>query len=136
MLADGYASHLEDVSQAGASRQASGNARFFLRKSCFSLPGQSSKFKSSHAVAAAASSKRLVRKTLSMPGGTRRDFGMTPSVRGGQGQTFAVVSENGNTVLDPGVAGEASSRNRGVMTRPKILVTPRAVEGDKSNILS
>ena len=130
ILADGYAAHLEDMTQAGACRQASGNARFFLRKSCFSLPGQTAKVKATAGGGSAA--KRLVRKTLSMPGGTRRDLAATPAR--GQGQAFAVVSENGNTVLEPGVAGEAASRSRGVPPRPKIKVTQRC--DSKSNTLS
>ncbi|XP_071093822.1 protein retinal degeneration B-like [Haliotis cracherodii] len=38
IISDGYAAHLTDLMSPGRSRPAVGNARMFLRKSCFRLP--------------------------------------------------------------------------------------------------
>lgn len=38
ILSEGYASHLTDLMKLGTTRPAVGNARLFIRKSCFSLP--------------------------------------------------------------------------------------------------
>ena len=120
ILTGGYASHLEDMMRSGNVRAASGNARFFLRKSCFSLPSQI-KLK-------AASSKKSVRKTLSMPG-----RGVAGGGGGGIGGAVGavdptggvVLSEQGNTVLDPRCASAGAAKSRGASPRPKITITTR-----------
>ncbi|CAD5120699.1 DgyrCDS9263 [Dimorphilus gyrociliatus] len=55
VLTGGYAQHLNDLTTHPGARPASGNARLFLKKTCFSLPGQTQK------------SKKSVRKTASLP---------------------------------------------------------------------
>ena len=73
MISDGYAAHLIDLSSHSICRPAMGNARLFLRRGCFSLPGQGK-----HPHKSSASQKRnTVRKTLSLP--QRSSRGHTPS---------------------------------------------------------
>jgi len=56
VICEGYASHLSDLATLSVCRPASGNARMFLRKSCFSLPGQNP-----------TTIKKKVRKAISLP---------------------------------------------------------------------
>jgi hypothetical protein len=55
MISDGYAAHLNHLVEPGAMRPATGNARLFLRKSCFRLPQ-------------AGDSKKAAKRTVSYPG--------------------------------------------------------------------
>ncbi|PVD31481.1 hypothetical protein C0Q70_06893 [Pomacea canaliculata] len=55
IISDGYAAHLNGLMDPGASRPATGNARMFLRKSCFRLPTQ-------------GESKKVAKRTISYPG--------------------------------------------------------------------
>ena len=111
VLSNGYAAHLQDLTGPGGSRQAQGNARLFLRKSCFCLPGQNK-----------IPGKKPIRKTLSLP---QRSSYRGPSGGGGFGGSenqpqpsmpAIAISETGNTVLDPGAP---AARARGVSPRGK-----------------
>ena len=112
VLSDGYAAHLQDLTGPGGSRQAQGNARLFLRKSCFCLPGQNK-----------SSSKKPIRKTLSLPqrssyrGSSGGSSGMMTS-EPQQNMPAIAISDTGNTVLDPAGAS-ANIRARGVSPRGK-----------------
>lgn len=55
IISDGYAAHLNNLTELGALRPATGNARLFLRKSCFRLP-------------TAGDNKRAAKRTCSYPG--------------------------------------------------------------------
>lgn len=55
VIADGYAAHLNNLMDPGALRPATGNARMFLRKSCFRLPSNTE-------------SKKTAKRTVSYPG--------------------------------------------------------------------
>lgn len=114
VLSDGYAVHLNELTEHGGSRPASGNARMFLRRSCFSLPGQHR-----------PSNKRSVRKTVSLPQrGSMREKLLTDkeNIR---------VNETGVTIVEPGLstAGTAS-RARG--SSPRVKISP--LRYDTSNV--
>jgi hypothetical protein len=79
----------------------------FLRKSCFSLPGQQHR----------ASTKRPVRKSCSLPyRPTNKELGKKTSLQ----EPVAIgISESGNTVVAGGTPGMAA-RARGFSPRPKL----------------
>lgn len=107
MISEGYAAHLSDLTTSALSRPAQGNARMFLRKSCFSLPGQHR-----------TGSKKPVRKCASLPqrGSSRESSSKKVSLPDGIG-----VSESGNTVVSVGVgSGPTAARQRGFSPRPKL----------------
>ena len=110
-MSDGYAAHLNDLTSAGGSRPAQGNARLFLRKSCFSLPGQNK-----------ASGKKPVRKTVSLP--QRASLrGESPLNLRAEHPAIA-ISESGNTLIDP----SPSLRARGMSPRGKLRSESRQTE--------
>ena len=112
ILSEGYAAHLNSLQ--GISRPASGNARMFIRRSCFSLPGQHR-----------ASSKRSVRKTVSLPQrGSMRENLL-------KDKENIRINESGVTIVEPGLstAGTAS-RARG--SSPRVKISP--FRYDSSNV--
>ncbi|CAH1800392.1 unnamed protein product [Owenia fusiformis] len=127
VLEDGYAAHLEQLTSHGGSRAAVGNARLFLRKQCFGLPGQKRK----------SIRKRSVKKTTSLPPGggpihsmsreqslstkRRKSPSRPPSYSECVTTPSIGVSESGKTYLDVGTAGTGkASRSRGSSPRPKL----------------
>ncbi|ELU13727.1 hypothetical protein CAPTEDRAFT_169194 [Capitella teleta] len=108
MISEGYASHLALLSSSPSiSRPAQGNARLFLRKSCFSLPGQMPR----------PGSKRPVRKSCSLPykPSAAKELGKKTSL---QEPASILISESGNTLVAGG--GPSASRARGFSPRPKL----------------
>ena len=104
-ISAGYAAHLEDLMQPGASRPASGNGIFLLRKSCFSLPSMKKR----------ASKRPLSHTTsnLEASGFMRQESSNT--------QTLISVNDQGNTMLEPVLPSFGSAvRARGTSPRPKM----------------
>ena len=80
----------------------------FIRKSCFGLPGQYSKF-----------SKRAARRTCSLP--PQVTSTEVPVHRASYEQAIK-ISETGNTMVDPGKSGAGNAvRARGTSPRVKVL---------------
>ena len=92
--------HLAQLASLPISRQATGNARMFLRKGCFSLPGQNKNI-----------SKTAIRKTMSLPP-------KHSSFREGNKSSGAriTITDDGSTVIEPGV-GVSGMSQRGVAVR-------------------
>ncbi|CAI9741236.1 protein retinal degeneration B-like isoform X1 [Octopus vulgaris] len=68
ILSEGYASHLSNLMKPGMSRPAVGNARLFIRKTCFSLPSQPVR-------------KKSAKRSASCPHGSTASFA-APTGRG------------------------------------------------------
>lgn len=109
IISEGYATHLTDLTAPGGSRQAVGNARMFLRKSCFGLPVQTD-------------SKKLVKRTTSNQSSqTGCDFSRLSRKDSRLSQPQITVSDSGNTLLEAGQATfDSATRARGVSPRPKL----------------
>lgn len=109
VLTDGYAAHLNILTTPGGSRPAVGNARLFIRKSCFSLPTQSD-------------GKRMARRTASLPHKSRKQGTSSITVCDNFDQPITIaVSDAGNTVLETNQSSVGKAvRARGTSPRPKI----------------
>nr|CFW94244.1 Eka-PI transferase 1 protein [Euperipatoides kanangrensis] len=91
ILSEGYAAHLNDLMTHGRSRPAQGNARMFIRKGCFGLPGLGKEHQR----------KKSAKRTTSYP------------VSASQGQPTIIT-----TGSDLGT--ETVVRSRGTSLRPKV----------------
>ncbi|KAK2180833.1 hypothetical protein NP493_423g01019 [Ridgeia piscesae] len=111
VICDGYAVHLTSLATDSASRPATGNTRMFLRKSCFSLPGQNQ----------GCSRKKQVKKTTSLPpaGVARTEL---YSKRQEVGVVSIGIAEDGNTVVETAGSRKGSGKKRwsGRNTSPRV----------------
>lgn len=91
ILSEGYASHLTDLMKPGTSRSAVGNARLFIRKSCFSLPEQPVRKKSAKRSAScphrSSSTFEASADRSSMDLSGQAAFGSQPRLRGSSPRT-------------------------------------------------
>ncbi|KAL8584719.1 hypothetical protein ACOMHN_035639 [Nucella lapillus] len=102
VVSDGYAAHLNNLLDPGALRPATGNARLFLRKSCFRLP-------------VASDAKKTAKRTVSYPGSSSKggDFLRLPDA--GPGPTKIIVPDIAAGEEDSYGGGAARARGMSPM---------------------
>lgn len=107
MLDEGYAAHLKRLQMTTKIPPATGNARLFLQKSSFILPGQKTK----------KSSPKCVQRGYSLQVGCGE---VIPAI---------TIDKSGNTAVDPGAEGGSGNSSK-VRGRSPRLVTLQRIPDD------
>ncbi|XP_067933017.1 protein retinal degeneration B-like [Watersipora subatra] len=112
VLEEGYATHLKNLQLTSEIRPATGNARLFLQKSSFLLPGQ--KYKKS--------ASKVQQRSNPLCSGD-----IIPAI---------TIDRSGNTSIDPGAAGGGGNSSKVRGRSPRLVALQKLTEDSMSNSAS